>query len=159
MPGLVHSILLESGLSPARLELEITETAFINDFSRAASILRQLKNLGVKIAIDDFGAGYSSLSNLQALPFDKIKIDKTFMSNLDRNPQSAAIVRAVIGLGRGLGLPVLAEGVETKEQLAFLTREACDEIQGYLLGRPLPIEDYAEVVGRVRSMAQTTRAG
>ncbi len=154
IPGLVHSILLETGLSPARLELEITETAFINDFSRAAAILRQLKSLGVKIAMDDFGAGYSSLSNLQALPFDKIKIDKSFMSNVDCNPQSAAIVRAVIGLGRGLGLPVLAEGVETKEQLAFLAREGCDEVQGYLLGRPRPIDDYAEVVGRVRPTAK-----
>lgn len=158
IPGLVHSILLETGLSPARLELEITETAFINDFSRAASILRQLKSLGVKITIDDFGVGYSSMSSLQALPFDKIKIDKTFMSNVDCNAQSAAIVRAVIGLGRGLGLPVLAEGVETKEQLAFLEREGCDEVQGYLLGRPCPIEDYAEAVGRARPMAQTKRA-
>jgi EAL domain-containing protein (putative c-di-GMP-specific phosphodiesterase class I) len=108
--------------------------------------------------MDDFGTGYSSLSYLQAFPFDKIKIDKAFISNVDRNPQSAAIVRAVIGLARGLGLPVLAEGVETKEQLAFLAREACDEVQGYLLGRPCPIEDYAEAVGRVRPMAQATRA-
>ena len=128
------------GLPPSRLELEITEGVLIDDFSRAVSILRRLKALGVRIAMDDFGTGYSSLSYLQSFPFDKIKIDQAFISNLERNPQSATIVRAVIGLARGLEVPVLAEGVETKEQLAFLTREACDEIQGYLIGRPLPIE-------------------
>ena len=98
--------------------------------------------------MDDFGTGYSSLSYLQSFPFDKIKIDKTFISNLDHNPQSAAIIRAVIGLGRGLELPVVAEGVETKSQLDFLTREACDQVQGYVVGRPLPIEEYADLIGR-----------
>ena len=98
--------------------------------------------------MDDFGTGYSSLSYLQAFPFDKIKIDRAFVANLDRNPQSAAIIRAVIGLGRGLGLPVIAEGVETETQLAFLSGEACDEVQGYLLGRPQAIDHYAEFVGR-----------
>jgi diguanylate cyclase (GGDEF)-like protein/PAS domain S-box-containing protein len=148
LPGLVHSILLETGLAADRLELEITENVLIADFSHAVSILRRLKLLGVRIAMDDFGTGYSSLSYLQSFPFDKIKIDKTFIANLDRNPQSAAIVRAVIGLCRGLDLPVVAEGVETKDQLEFLTREACDEVQGFLIGRPLPIADYAELVGR-----------
>jgi len=147
LPGLVHSVLLETGLSPGRLELEITEGVLIGDFSRAVSILRRLKSLGVKIAMDDFGTGYSSLSYLQAFPFDKIKIDQAFISNLESNPQSAAIIRAVIGLGRGLDVPVLAEGVETTNQLAFLSREACDQVQGYLLGRPRPIEEYAELVG------------
>ena len=145
--ALVHSVLLETGLAAARLELEITESVLIGDFSRAVSILRRLKALGVRIAMDDFGTGYSSLSYLQAFPFDKIKIDRAFISNLERNAQSAAIIRAVIGLGRGLDLPVVAEGVETKEQLAFLSREACDEIQGYLVGRPAPIESYSELVG------------
>jgi diguanylate cyclase (GGDEF)-like protein/PAS domain S-box-containing protein len=146
--ALVHSVLLETGLDPNRLELEITESVLISDFSSAVSILRRLKLLGVRIAMDDFGTGYSSLSYLQSFPFDKIKIDKTFISNLDHNPQSAAIIRAVIGLGRGLELPVIAEGVETKSQLDFLTREACDLVQGYVVGRPLPIEDYADLVGR-----------
>ena len=146
--GLVHSVLLETGLRPHRLELEITENVLIGDFSSALSILRRLKLLGVRIAMDDFGTGYSSLSYLQSFPFDKIKIDKTFIANLDHNPQSAAIIRAVIGLGRGLELPVIAEGVETKSQLDFLTREACDQVQGYVVGRPLPIEDYADLVGR-----------
>jgi diguanylate cyclase (GGDEF)-like protein/PAS domain S-box-containing protein len=148
LPGLVHAVLLETGLSPSRLTLEITEGVLIGDFSRATSILRRLKSLGVRIAMDDFGTGYSSLSYLHSFPFDKIKIDRAFIANLDSNPQSAAIVRAVIALARGLDLPVIAEGVETESQLAFLSREACSEIQGYLLGKPLPIEDYDDVVGR-----------
>jgi diguanylate cyclase (GGDEF)-like protein/PAS domain S-box-containing protein len=148
LPGMVHAVLLETGLAANRLELEITEGVLIGDFSRALSILCRLKALGVRIAMDDFGTGYSSLSYLQSFPFDKIKIDQSFVSNLDRSSQSAAIIRAVIGLGRGLKLPVVAEGVETAEQLAFLTDEACDEVQGYLVGRPLPIEHYADLIGR-----------
>jgi diguanylate cyclase (GGDEF)-like protein/PAS domain S-box-containing protein len=157
LPGLVHSVLLDTGLAPHRLELEITEGVLIADFSGGISILRRLKTLGARIAMDDFGTGYSSLSYLQAFPFDKIKIDRTFISNLD-NPQSAAIIRAVIGLGRGLNLPVLAEGVETSDQLAFLSREACNEMQGYLVGRPQPIRSYAELVGRVPSSMPATAA-
>ena len=148
LPGLVHAILLETGLSASRLELEVTESVLIDDLSRAISILRRLKLLGVRIAMDDFGTGYSSLSNLQSFSFDKIKIDRSFIMNLKKSPQSATIVRAVIGLGRGLEVPVLAEGVETAEQLAFLTKESCSEVQGYWIGKPLPIDEYAEVVGR-----------
>jgi EAL domain-containing protein (putative c-di-GMP-specific phosphodiesterase class I) len=148
LAGLVHTVLLETGLSPDRLELEVTEGVLIDDFSRAVSILRRLKSLGVRIAMDDFGTAYSSLSYLQSFPFDKIKIDQAFISNVERNRQSAAIARAVIALARVLGLPVLAEGVETKEQLAFLAREGCDEVQGYLIGRPRPIAEYAALVGR-----------
>jgi diguanylate cyclase (GGDEF)-like protein/PAS domain S-box-containing protein len=148
LPTLVHELLLETGLDPRRLEFEITEGVLIGDHSRALTILRRLKLLGVRIAMDDFGTGYSSLSYLQSFPFDKIKIDQSFIFNLEKNQQSAAIVRAVIGLGRGLGLPVLAEGVETQAQLAYLAREACAEVQGYLVGRPRPIADYADLVGR-----------
>jgi diguanylate cyclase (GGDEF)-like protein/PAS domain S-box-containing protein len=148
LPGLVHGVLLETGLSPGRLELEITESVLIDDFSRGVAILRRLKLLGVHIAMDDFGTGYSSLSNLQAFAFDRIKIDRSFISSLQSNRQSATIVRAVIGLGRGLDLPVIAEGVETADQLAFLSSESCGEVQGYLVGRPLPIAAYAEAVGR-----------
>jgi diguanylate cyclase (GGDEF)-like protein/PAS domain S-box-containing protein len=148
LPGLVHALLLETGLAPHRLELEITEGVMIEDYNRSLSILRRLKALGVRIAMDDFGTGYSSLSYLQSFPFDKIKIDKSFISNVKGNPQSAAIVRAVIGLAHGLNLPVLAEGVETKEQLEFLAAESCNEVQGYLLGRPYPILEYSELVGR-----------
>jgi EAL domain-containing protein (putative c-di-GMP-specific phosphodiesterase class I) len=147
LPALVLSTLIETGLPAHRLELEITEGVLMNDFTRAIAILRQLKSLGVSIAMDDFGTGYSSLRYLQAFPFDKIKIDKSFVDQLGQNMQSQAIIRAVIGLAHGLALPVLAEGVETVDQLEFLRREHCDEIQGYLIGRPQPIEDYSAIVG------------
>ena len=142
-PALVHAILLETGLAPRRLELEITEGVLINDPPRALSILRRLKALGVKIAMDDFGTGYASLSSLQSFPFDKIKIDRTFVAGVDINGQSEAIVRAVIGLGKALNIPVIAEGVETEGERMFLMREGCAEIQGYLIGYPRPIESYA----------------
>src|SRR5260370_23313488 len=118
--GLVHSILLETGLAPGRLEVEITEGVLIEDFDRGLALLRRLKALGVRISMDDFGSGYSSLSYLQAFPFDKIKIDRAFVMNLGRNPQSAAIIRAVIGLGHGLEMSIFPEGVETQAQLRFL---------------------------------------
>jgi diguanylate cyclase (GGDEF)-like protein/PAS domain S-box-containing protein len=146
--GLVHSILLETGLAPGRLELEITEGVLIEDFDRGLALLRRLKALGVRISMDDFGSGYSSLSYLQAFPFDKIKVDRAFVINLGRNPQSAAIISAVIDLGHGLGMSLVAEGVETLEQLAFLADEGCDAVQGFLIGKPLPIGQYAELVGR-----------
>ncbi len=141
---LVHGILLETGLAPNRLELEITETALVRDLNRALLTLRQIKALGVHIAMDDFGTGYSSLSNLRAFPFDKIKIDGSFIKSVDSNEQAATIVRTVLGLGRGLGLPVLAEGVETAGEMKFLREQNCDEIQGYLIGRPAAIENFRE---------------
>ena len=139
--------MLGTGLAPARLELEITEGVLVENFSRAASVLRGLKALGVRVALDDFGTGYSSLSYLQSFPLDRIKIDRTFISGLEKTEGSLAIVRAVIGLAHGLGLPVLAEGVETTAQLAILAREACDDAQGYLIGHPRPIAMYAGEVG------------
>jgi len=148
LAGLIHAILLETGLPPNRLELEITEGVMLDNHRRALAILRRIKDLGVRIAMDDFGTGYSSLTYLQSFPFDKIKIDRSFVSSLGRNAQSSAIVRAVIGLGRDLHLPVIAEGVETEDQRTFLARENCDEIQGYLVGRPRPIANYADLVGR-----------
>ena len=135
----LHQILLDTGLSPSRLEIEITETALVRDFNRALTTLRLVKALGIRIAMDDFGTGYSSLSNLRAFPFDKIKIDGSFIRSVNSNEQAATIVRAVLGLGRGLGLPVLAEGVETDAELAFLREEFCYIAQGYLLGRPAEI--------------------
>jgi diguanylate cyclase (GGDEF)-like protein/PAS domain S-box-containing protein len=154
LPGTVHAVLLETGLAAHRLELEVTENVLIDDFSRALSVLRRLKSLGVRIAMDDFGTGYSSLSYLQSFPFDKIKIDKSFISRVRENAQSSAIVRAVINLARGLRLPVVAEGVETKDQLNFLSDEECDEIQGYFIGHPKPIYEYAEIVGRPPALAK-----
>jgi diguanylate cyclase (GGDEF)-like protein/PAS domain S-box-containing protein len=157
--GLVHSILLETGLAPGRLELEITEGVLIEDFDRGLALLRRLKALGVCISMDDFGSGYSSLSYLQAFPFDKIKIDRTFVMNLGRNPQSAAIVRAVIDLGHGLEMSIVAEGVETLEQLTFLADEGCDSVQGYLIGKPLPVVQYAALVGRSNVMEPVRKTG
>ncbi|MEE7455302.1 bifunctional diguanylate cyclase/phosphodiesterase [Methylorubrum populi] len=141
---MVHEVLFQTGLQPRRLEIEITETALIRDPSRAQSALRQLKALGLRIAMDDFGTGYSSLSNLRAYPFDKIKIDGSFIHAVDENEQTQAIVRSVLGLGRGLGLPVVAEGVETSAELQFLAEESCQSAQGYLIGRPAPIEHFAQ---------------
>ncbi|MGX7876728.1 EAL domain-containing protein [Mesorhizobium sp. ORM6] len=157
LPGLVHSVLLESGLDPRRLELEITESVLFDDFSRASSILRRLKSLGVKIALDDFGTGYASLSYLQSFPFDKIKIDKSFVWMMEKNPQSAAIIRAILGLGRDLSMHIVAEGVETFDQLKFLRDEGCNALQGYLIGRPYPIELYAKEVGRTAQIPDTAR--
>lgn len=142
---LVHMALLETGLPAPRLELEITETALIRDLDRALHTLRRIKALGVRVAMDDFGTGYSSLSNLRAFPFDKIKIDSSFIRSVDVNMQAATIVRAVLGLGRGLGLPVLAEGVETAGELQFLQSENCTEVQGFLTGRPGGIEQFREL--------------
>ncbi len=152
----VHEILLQTGLAPSRLEIEITETALVRDMTRALTTLRQLKALGVHIAMDDFGTGYSSLSNLRAFPFDKIKIDGSFIKQVDTNEQAATIVKAVLGIGRGLGLPVLAEGVETSEELRFLAGEFCQIGQGYLLGRPAPVaalDDRPDVEHRCESDA------
>jgi diguanylate cyclase (GGDEF)-like protein/PAS domain S-box-containing protein len=142
----VQSTLSQTKLPPERLEIEITETALIRDPNRALQSLQKLKALGINIAMDDFGTGYSSLSNLRAFPFDKIKIDRSFIQAVHTNPQAAAIVRAVLGLGRGLGLPVIAEGVETSEELRFLGLEGCIEAQGYLFGRPAPIEEFVPLI-------------
>ncbi len=147
LPRLVHSILLATGLAPARLELEVTENVLINDFPRAVAILRRLKSLGVQIALDDFGTGYSSLSYLHSFAFDRIKIDRAFIGDLDHNRHSMVIVRAVIGLGHSLDVPILAEGVETEIQHAILVQEGCDAMQGYLIGRPQPIANYAKLIG------------
>ncbi len=147
LAALVHSILFDTDLAPERLELEITEGVLINDPTRALAILRELKMLGVRIAMDDFGTGYASMSSLQSFPFDKIKIDRTFVSRVEVNPQSAAIVRAVIGLGKALNIPVIAEGVETEPEREFLKGEGCLEMQGYLVGWPLPINQYGALTG------------
>jgi EAL domain-containing protein (putative c-di-GMP-specific phosphodiesterase class I) len=149
-PDLLQAVLSKTGLAPERLELEITEGVLINDTSRALSILRRLKSVGVKVAMDDFGTGFSSLSSLQSFPFDKIKIDRSFVSGVDSNPQSAAIVRAVIALGNGLHIPVIAEGVETESEHDFLKREGCRQVQGYLIGRPQPIGSYSKITQSAR---------
>jgi len=139
LPDLVASALAESGLPAARLELEITESVLMQDPDRTVDALRQIKRLGISVAMDDFGTGYSSLATLRAFPFDKIKLDRSFIPEIESDPQARAILRAVLGIGRGLGIPVLAEGVETAAQLATLRDEGCAEVQGYLLGPPCPL--------------------
>jgi diguanylate cyclase (GGDEF)-like protein/PAS domain S-box-containing protein len=133
---LVTRTLIETGLSPRRLELEITETAIIGDKLRALHCLRQIKALGVSIAMDDFGTGYSSLDTLHSFPFDKIKIDKSFLLRSQDSEDARAIIRAVLALGHSLKVPVLAEGVETASQLDLLEQEGCTQVQGYFFGRP-----------------------
>lgn len=141
LPQQIHQILLETGLAPERLELELTETAVIKDKIRSLHCIRQIKALGVGIALDDFGSGYSSLETLRTFPFDKIKLDRTFIEGVQQDKQSRAIIRAVLALGKSLDIPVLAEGIETSEQMNLLQSEGCDEAQGYLLGRPGPLDD------------------
>ncbi len=153
----VRDALAATGLDPERLEIEVTESLLIHEPARALEALRAVKALGVRIAMDDFGTGYSSLSTLRAFPFDRLKIDRCFVQDIESNGQAAAIVRAVLGLARGLGLPVVAEGVETPEQLAALAAQGCDEIQGYLIGRPQPIGDFAALTTGVQD--ETTPAG
>ncbi|MDA9433841.1 hypothetical protein XH88_18990 [Bradyrhizobium sp. CCBAU 51627] len=132
----VRKALRQSGLSASRLELEITEGVLIEDLSRAKKTMQSLKALGILIALDDFGTGYSSLSYLEAFPLDRIKIDRSFAASLGQSERALAIVRAVIGLAHGLGVPVLAEGIETGAQMSLLLHEGCDEMQGYLIGPP-----------------------
>ena len=135
----VRHALTGSGLPARRLELEITESVLMSDDRASRCILKELHHLGVQIAMDDFGTGYSSLSYLGRFPFDKIKIDQSFVRNLFKGPENLAIVRAAIGLGRTLGMTVLAEGVETAEACDVLTAEGCHQLQGFLFGRPAPL--------------------
>ncbi len=134
---LVQSVLIKTGLSPSRLELEITESVLIEDTNRALHVLRGIKNLGVSIALDDFGTGYSSLSTMISFPFDKIKIDRSFVDSFARNHQAAVITRAMINMAQQLDYRIIAEGVETNDQVEFLLKEGCHEMQGYLIGRPI----------------------
>ncbi len=137
---LVCRTLAKTGLDPKRLELEVTETAVIGDKGLALDILGRIRELGVTIAIDDFGTGYSSLETLRAFPFDKIKLDRSFVTDIDSNRHSKAFIRAMLALGKSLAIPVLAEGIETESQMALLTEEGCDQFQGYLFGRPAVME-------------------
>jgi diguanylate cyclase (GGDEF)-like protein len=143
-PGLMQVILgalAASGLHPTRLEIEITESALLQDKETTLATLHQLRTLGVRIAMDDFGTGYSSLTYLQCFPFDKIKIDRSFVKDITENAGSLNIVRAVAGLANGLGIKTTAEGVETKEQLDAISSEGCTEVQGFLFSHPLPARE------------------
>jgi diguanylate cyclase (GGDEF)-like protein/PAS domain S-box-containing protein len=152
----VRGALRESGLDPRRLELEITETVLLRDSTATLATLHDLRDLGVRISMDDFGTGYSSLRYLRSFPFDKIKIDQSFVHEMLSNEECAAIIDAVIGIGRRLGITTTAEGVETDEQLARLCEEGCDMVQGYLIGRPMPASDAERHLAAVATNPSTT---
>ncbi|MFO7304500.1 MAG: EAL domain-containing protein [Gammaproteobacteria bacterium] len=146
---LVHTIaqaLDRTKLAPCYLEIELTESAVMHDAERFVAMLNELNDLGVQIAIDDFGTGYSSLSYLKRFPVDRLKVDRSFVQDIATDADDATIVRTIIALGHNLGLKVVAEGVETAEQLAFLRENGCDELQGYLFGAPVPAEEFARLL-------------
>ena len=142
----VFSILQETSLDPKALELELTESVLMKNAGSTESILKALRSKGVQLAIDDFGTGYSSLSYLRKFPIDALKIDQSFVRQITTAPDETTIVTAVIGMGRSLKLRVVAEGVETQEELAFLQAQQCDEAQGYFFGRPVPHEQFAQLL-------------
>ncbi len=144
--GLTKTVLEETGVNPHLLELEVTESAFMDDIQHTVQTLKELHALGVELAIDDFGTGYSSLSYLRQFPIDRLKIDQSFIRNALTNNDDRAIARTIIGLGRSLNLKVIAEGVETGEHEEFLLAEGCDEVQGYRYSRPVPADKFNEFV-------------
>ncbi len=138
--GLVRDVVKETGIKPQRLELEVTETAMMQDRDRAAVIFRQLTEMGISVAVDDFGTGYSNLSYLIDFSFQKLKIDRSFVSRIDTDSNSGAVVSTIVGLSRALGVNAIAEGVETENQATMLRAAGCDVVQGYLFGRPAPLK-------------------
>ena len=159
-PGLVDlvmAVLTETHLPPSRLELEITEGILLHDTAATLATLARLRTLGVGIALDDFGTGYSSLSYLRRFPFSKLKVDRSFIADITTDPGAAAIVQAVVGLGRILAIRVNAEGVETEAQLSLLRAIGCDEAQGYLFGRPGPPEEFERLLAPERGRHDTVR--
>jgi diguanylate cyclase (GGDEF)-like protein/PAS domain S-box-containing protein len=155
VPLLVAQVLAETGLDPRRLDLELTESIVVGDLDAVAIDLQQLLDMGVHVSIDDFGTGYSSLSYVKRFPVDRLKIDQSFVRNLSSDPNDAAIVRAIITLGHSLDLDVVAEGVETAEQLARLRAEGCDEVQGYYFGKPMPAAEFIELLRREPVLARS----
>ena len=163
-PNLLNEIrnaLGESGMPPGLLELEITESMVMQDLARTVRLLHEIKNLGIMLSIDDFGTGYSSMAMVKELPIDALKIDRSFVREIDRDAEGKAIINAIIALGRALDLIVVAEGVETKEQEAFLREQKCDEEQGYLISIPLPADECAAFLAnqaRAKLRAQAVEA-
>jgi EAL domain-containing protein (putative c-di-GMP-specific phosphodiesterase class I) len=146
---LVHAVtsaLANTGLRPSRLELEITESVLLANNETTMAILHQLRSLGVRIVMDDFGTGYSSLSYLRSFPFDKIKIDRSFVGEVGAARDCAAIVKAIAGLSGSLGIATTAEGVETEEQLGHLREHGCTEFQGFYFGRPSPLREASKLL-------------
>ena len=134
--------LRESRLDPSDIEIEITETAILKDDEDTARMLRDLRSMGFRIALDDFGTGYSSMSYIRSFPLDVIKLDRCFVCEVASDPAAAGIANAVVMMAHSLGLTVVAEGIETKEQLQFLRERGCDEGQGYLFSRPVPASEW-----------------
>jgi EAL domain-containing protein (putative c-di-GMP-specific phosphodiesterase class I) len=155
VPAVEHA-LAAAALPPERLELEITESALIADAKATLEILRELRALGIQIAMDDFGTGYSSLGYLRSFPFDKIKIDRCFIQDIETSADCKAIVRAVTGLSSNLGIVTIAEGVETLAQLERLRAEGCDQVQGYLFSKPIPA---GAVLGLLRRRLMDVQEG
>jgi diguanylate cyclase (GGDEF)-like protein len=153
----VGRVLVETGLDPRMLDLELTESTFMQDAEATVAALKSLKEMGVSLSIDDFGTGYSSLAYLQRFPLDALKVDRTFVRDVTTNPDSAAITRTIVAMARNLGLRVVAEGIETAAQYAFLKAEGCHEGQGYFISRPMPAADVAPFV-RTRTDPATARA-
>jgi EAL domain-containing protein (putative c-di-GMP-specific phosphodiesterase class I) len=146
----VRQALSESGVAPSRLILEITEGVLIDNPEEMLRRMQELRALGVRIALDDFGSGYSSLGYLQRFPFDKLKVDRSFVTPLGRSANAAVIVQAIVALGRALGVSIVVEGVETEEQRVLLRLAGCDEMQGFLFARPAPVEAVARLIGPVK---------
>jgi EAL domain-containing protein (putative c-di-GMP-specific phosphodiesterase class I) len=144
----VERILEETGFDPTRLELELTESVLLGNVDSAEAAMLRLKKLGVRIALDDFGTGYSSLLYLRRYPFDKLKIDRSFVHSIEKAADAAAIVHAVVGLGRGLGMKVTAEGVETADQHLFLRAAGVHYMQGYRFGKPMPALEITARLGQ-----------
>jgi len=140
----IRKVLRETGLSPQHLELELTESLLLANADVTFSVLRELKNMGVTLAIDDFGTGYSSFSYLKQFQIGKLKIDRSFITNVAANPDDAAITAAIISMAKSLHLKVIAEGVEDEAQMAFLRAHQCDEIQGYYFSKPLAADKVAD---------------
>ncbi|HEY3326753.1 MAG TPA: EAL domain-containing protein [Novimethylophilus sp.] len=150
--GEISAALTRHGLSNDLLELEITESMVMNNIERVIEMLNDLARLGMQISLDDFGTGYSSLSYLKRFPIDKLKVDQSFVRGIPKDADDISITRAIIALGKSLGLKVIAEGVETQEQLDFLRAQGCDEIQGYLFSRPLPAQEFSRLLAGGRRM-------
>jgi EAL domain-containing protein (putative c-di-GMP-specific phosphodiesterase class I) len=142
----VDDALAVSGMSPVLLQLEVTESMVMRNVSRAVKILDAIQSRGIRLAIDDFGTGYSSMSLMKHFPIDTIKIDRSFVRDLAEDSEDQAISRAIINMGKALGMTVVAEGVETAEQQTFLRDHACDEMQGYLFSKPLPPQQLATLL-------------
>ncbi len=154
----VDKVLKATKLPGRRLEIEITESAFLRGEGAVLQALHAIRAMGVRIAMDDFGTGYSSLSQLNSFPFDKIKIDRSFVSGRSQSPDRSAIVRAITALGVSLGMATIAEGVETSEELARIRANGCTSVQGYLFSKPVPTEGVADLIAQFAPAQSSPRA-